>query len=97
MAFALRKLLWPRLWPRGPGLADFRRGRQLVLVEDAKKSISDDLTEQDKRLMQAYRSGTLRAVKLEANEAWGHGEGTDIPTIDKLASLEHQIKEYWRH
>ena len=53
------------------------------------------LSAEDQTLLEAFHSGVLLATKLEANQAWGFGEGAETKSIEQLAFLDHQIKAYF--
>ena len=53
------------------------------------------LSAEEKTLLEAFHSGVLLGTKLEANQAWGFGEGTETKSIEQIAFLDHQIKAYF--
>ena len=86
----------PELWQRTlEARSKFKEGRRVA------KRVADEsldrtkLSAEEQTLLEAFHSGVLLATKLEANQAWGFGQGAETKSIEQLAFLDHQIKAYF--
>ena len=87
----------PEQWQRTlEARNNFKKGQRLARRVDDKSLDRTKLSAEDQKLLEAFNSGKLLGTKLEANQAWGFGQGAETKSIEQLAFLDHQIKAYFK-
>ena len=87
----------PELWQRTlEARIRFKKGQRVARRVADKSLDRTKLSAEDQTLLEAFHSGELLGTKLEANQAWGFGQGAETKSIEQLAFLDHQIKAYFK-